>query len=980
MSVQLSLLPQSFDGNFTSFTVQPNNLINDSVNWNTIPTAVTTQFDMGTSVSLALIYAAQYAIDHFSAGSSNILVGQWYVFGQSSTTVSKDFGIPTNYLRIKPPAVEYAGVFQRVSILAPGANYTVSLPDMYVDGTDQFVLQIHAYNAATLAPITPVTTPQTLSGNNYHTETITFNAPSGGPDVIVAIYGATAGNSTLLVENMFVNLTTDYVTGSINELSSGEVIVDLYEDESIPLTFSVDNFKNAAEKTQSYSKAFKLPGTTRNNRIFDNLYEVTRTTSNTITFNPHKKTQARLKENGFIIFEGYLKVIDVQDKEGEISYNVNMYSNPIALADILKERTFADLDLTELAHDYNKTQIKNSWNDNAAAGSAISWTNAGTSGFRTDYQTVKYPFVDWNHQFLIAPSTSTGPNPGMPQLNVLQDAFRPWISIKYLLDRIFQALPDYEYSCAIWESTDFANLYMDFNWGADVDIPTFNESGTAKNDWECRPFSGNAPVDTSMQKTPPNEYSPNCASKSNYYPTIVGHQITAAWGSTAGSEGSEWVATYDGQYFAFSFNFQTWSPYYQIIGGVVTTFYNDILMEYQWWHEPSGGSPTPITSITNTTFANSTAQQVVFYHNSWNTTNAGITVSAGDKFYCTAKTLTTPASGTVKFKYARVWVSTMINDIVDDTLLSGARGDTNQWDFVKGIMNMYNLLAIPNSENSNIIEFKTYNELYPADGQGQSLKDRNIQQNWTDKVDVSQIKLQPLEVKEKTILKYEEDDDDYTFNVYKRDVQGHLYGSKVYESGYGNISLLQGENVISAKPFAATIMKPLMSQFPTFVVPSIYAYEDGQSEGFDNAPRICYNSGLYDMTSDGYTYYIPAQNGLASENQHRYIRFSHLSELPVDFINNDTRDINFGECQLIPPPNICSPVADNLYNMYWSRYLHELYHPDTREMTLKVNLSPADIEMFEFTNQIYIKNRAFRVNKIDYKPGDLSTVEFILIP
>ena len=59
MSVQLSLLPQSFDGNFTSFTVQPNNLINDSVNWNTIPTAVTTQFDMGTSVSLALIYAAQ---------------------------------------------------------------------------------------------------------------------------------------------------------------------------------------------------------------------------------------------------------------------------------------------------------------------------------------------------------------------------------------------------------------------------------------------------------------------------------------------------------------------------------------------------------------------------------------------------------------------------------------------------------------------------------------------------------------------------------------------------------------------------------------------------------------------------------------------------------------------------------------------------------------------------------------------------------
>ena len=66
--------------------------------------------------------------------------------------------------------------------------------------------------------------------------------------------------------------------------------------------------------------------------------------------------------------------------------------------------------------------------------------------------------------------------------------------------------------------------------------------------------------------------------------------------------------------------------------------------------------------------------------------------------------------------------------------------------------------------------------------------------------------------------------------------------------------------------------------------------------------------------------------------------------------------------------------------MYWEPYYNELYNPDTRTMTIKVNLSPSDINTFKFYDIITIKNREFRVNKIDYKPNDLATVEFILIP
>ena len=109
------------------------------------------------------------------------------------------------------------------------------------------------------------------------------------------------------------------------EFSDGQVICDIYEEEDIPLSLSIDNFKNVAEKVQSYSKDFNLPATKRNNKIFTHLFDVTRI-QDTFSFNPYVKTQCILKQDGYDIFQGFLRLIDIVDKEGEISYSVNLYS------------------------------------------------------------------------------------------------------------------------------------------------------------------------------------------------------------------------------------------------------------------------------------------------------------------------------------------------------------------------------------------------------------------------------------------------------------------------------------------------------------------------------------------------------------------------------------------------------------------------------------------------------------------------------
>jgi hypothetical protein len=287
---------------------------------------------------------------------------------------------------------------------------------------------------------------------------------------------------------------------------------------------------------------------------------------------------------------------------------------------------------------------------------------------------------------------------------------------------------------------------------------------------------------------------------------------------------------------------------------------------------------------------------------------------------------------------------------------------------------MFNLVTLVDEDNPNNIIIEPYKDVFIPDATaGTTLANRGIVHDWTEKIDVSQMKLTPLtDLNKKTMFKFVEDDDDYPFNKYKNS-DGHLYGSYLSDAGI-EFNILDGEEEIVAEPFAATVVKPLMEEFPQFIIPQIYSYnsDDSTTEGFDNSPRIMYNNGVINV---GTSYYIPAQNGETDFNVSTALQFSHLSTIPTD---TDTRDFHFGICQLFP--GVGSGTVNNLFNIYWKPYFDELYNPDTRIMTIQVNLSPADINTFKFNSTVYIKNRTFRVNKIDYKPNDLATVEFILIP
>ena len=972
MSIQLSLYPQQFDGSFNSITINDTNMcadaeflfgISDAVTNFTTITSATPWFEMPQRLANTL-----------NVPSSPMAMNQWFLGARTAADLADVISSGNNQLFMGHltggGTTGEACIAQRITGLTIGAKYRseaffqVTVGSAQLNIVHSIIDSANGVNTNIGGQFTGFTSSQQTS------HFVNFTATSNEAIVAIAIqpgFGSTT-DSILFDTNISytgqqyiwsVTLENQAGTGAINQLSDGQVICDLYEDENIPLTLSIDDFTNVAEKVQSYSKAFKLPGTKRNNLIFDNIFEITRKGQDSILFNPYRRTQCVLKENGIILFEGYLRLIDVIDKEGEKSYNVNLYSDNIALADVLKDRVFRDIGLEELEHKYDRTNIQNSWNADASAGSAINWSNSNISGFRTDYDTLKYPFCDWNHQFKIADgSDGTNATLGMPQLNTLQEAFRPWISLHYLINRIFDAT-DFTYRSDFFESDDFKSMFMDFNWGADVTPGSFDNTGyRSTNDANITGTPLFQLTGSYLRLPPTPQTGTGISQNGDPYPLEQGHTAT----NFAAGTGSMWTAQFDNQLYEVD-------SYYQLEN---TTGSGTANIDIQWIHETAAGATTVIQE--ELSFNITSVRAVSFYFQRY--------LALGDKIYCQAK----ENSGTVHVRRSGVAVSTSSQTQTNEDLLGTIRGDLKQWDFLKGLINMFNLITMPDPDNKNVILIEPYPNIFNLDivdsssAVGTNLKDRLIQHDWTDKIDITQIVLKPLtDLNKMTLFKYEEEDDDYMFNNYKNAVQGYLYGSKEYDAC--GFDTLTGEKEISAEPFAATIMKPLMTQYSELIVPTLYSLnEDGATSGIENMPRICYNNGLIDLSPFDLSYYMPQQNGVTSSNQDKYLRFSHISQLPATgtATSGTVRDLNYAALQLLVPGTE-SPI-DNLYNMYWAPYYNELYNSDTRTMTLKVELNSGDIQSFQFSDRVFIKNRAFRVNRIDYKPGDLSTVEFILIP
>ena len=218
------------------------------------------------------------------------------------------------------------------------------------------------------------------------------------------------------------------VTNELQEL-------DTFGNENIALTLQIDDVRDIESKNASYSKDFNLPATKRNNKFFEHYYDLDRYTTN---YNIYKNVKAYLYVNDLLVLEGFLRLLNVVDKDTEITYNVVLFNDVANIIESLADATINDLDFSDIDHEFNPTNVINSWTDNAVVLSA---------GGTTNY--VYYPLI--NDGNIFADEENLYIN--------YKENYVLNVNLKYVIDKIFDYV-GFSYDSNFFNTTYFKDIFI----------------------------------------------------------------------------------------------------------------------------------------------------------------------------------------------------------------------------------------------------------------------------------------------------------------------------------------------------------------------------------------------------------------------------------------------------------------------------------------------------------------------------------------
>ena len=687
--------------------------------------------------------------------------------------------------------------------------------------------------------------------------------------------------------------------------STDEVILDLFTSEPIPLTLNVDDFTNAAEADASYSKSFDIPGTKNNNKFFHNIYNVTSSSA----FNTHLKTRIRVTEDTLNTFDGYLQLNNISNKNGVITYNITLYSEVVNLKESIGSKVFRDLDLSELNNAYSKINIVNSWTGALVLENPLPTnTFAGTTGDTTT-DVLKYPMVNWAKVNTVSSQVQIDGN--------VVDYFRPWVNALYLLRNIFFDA-GYTFTSSFLSSTTFSKLFVDFNFdnsqavldryiqAGDI-IGTYGDPGSNVNATTID--GGSAALYNSFTDT-----------------------ITAVNNGTT-------VTAFGNLFFNLSNN-----------NVLITIEHSNTNPLYSNPSSPYVITYTPINTNGNisTGFGGNGTE---------------ITLDAGDTINMKIRSAHgaggTDPTVSIDTSTDDSWVSWTIdggiaNTNLDDILL-GFRGDTSQWDYFKGIIDMFKLVILVDENNPTNLLIEPYVDWV---GAGNKL-------DWTNKIDESEFLYTPIDGLAREIqFNYTEDSNSWE-SISLNHPYKWLWGYK-YNSGIEIIDKDKDEVVISI--FADTLVEDIL--VPGTVLPQILdtsvANGDNPLRFWENEMRILYDNGVHAFTGCNYS-----MGDFSGETDR--LLFSAAKDFPI---TSSSKSLRFS---FAPERYSNLPLLNNLYMTYWGQYIDELYHPDTRIIKVEAYLTAEDIYNLNFNDTILIKSTRYRIYKIDYRSGSMSKLELITI-
>ena len=674
----------------------------------------------------------------------------------------------------------------------------------------------------------------------------------------------------------------------VNLFINGELL-DQYKDESVDIVSSVLDVSDITKNTGDYSKSFTIPASKNNNRIFKHWYNASIDNG----FDARSKVEGSIDIDGVPFKLGTFKLNKCNIVKGRLeSYTINFFGNLPNIKDTIGEDMLSDLSFPALDHDWSSDNVKSGLK-NGLVNKDIVYTLMANKRYFYNSDTAA---PDVNATTI---NIANGANPANATGVVWSD-LRPSVRLSKIIDAI-----ETRYNAATYENpivfsrdffgtTEFKEQYL---W--------------LKADDEVAIGGGEAIVDfTTGDGTYIN------------LGTNIGTFTTIRTGATR-------------QRFAIS-NIITPASGYENVPYTFIVRNADTNEDVYAWDSEQWANGDGVISISTNLF--SPSGTTTFNFEWYVKSNAKI------EFTSTIGVKKIIATGSVV-----VNITTGSQTLVNRVIIGDEMPELKIVDFLKGIFNMYKLVAIPKSDGSIYI-----NSLDSYYSQGKRY-------DATKYIDFAKFDVDRGELLKRISFEFEEPSTIMNMEFKKRAADGQGYGASlvnVYESLTPK-KLIDGDTLEVKLPFEQIYFEKLTDQ----------------------------NSSVTDANTNIQTGVILDDNlnQVVPKAVLHYVTRQDISSTPIRFVNDLAADVVLNT-ELNSPihhfgvnnpmySNVFEAEAsnftgeslvNNLYSIHYKDYVTAIFELKRRTFKYVANLPIQIVTRLDLNDVIAINEIDYRINKYSY--------------
>jgi hypothetical protein len=777
--------------------------------------------------------------------------------------------------------------------------------------------------------------------------------------------------------------------------------LDVNQSFTNQITYAVDDIKNIDSKSTAFSKTIVLPGTTKNNKLFGNIFDFANSnfTEDSLpniayNFNASKSAPARIDQDGLTIIKGVLRLLEIIVDGEHIEYEVAIFGEFGGFANEIANKKLTDLDFSQYDHVYNITNIANTWTaantilvtsvqyatsfgvnclyidltNNPSASQILAGDSITTSGGA--YNNGTYTVTSINNY------TSGGHQ--MAKINLLQA-----ISTNITLANITIQIPRSVAKGYCYPLIDYGNVSYNLPSSINTSI------SQAKKDFQYKAFRPAFYVREIINKI---IYNAGYTWESNFFNSNFFNRLiipnnekgilkTGVYNYIAATKLiSSSTYTYSGTSTQVNSIVWTSTPILNgfTLNGASNTF------TYNGLETIEVKASVRVTGTYKTKNANGVSRirlvaggvelgKIEFPASGTNTINFDQTFSA-TKSLLTNNTIYLEVYqkgySTTNTYTSTIVVNTAYLNVDSDppTSIEYSYGDTIQLnnilpknvfqkDFFTSIMKMFNLMVTEDKFVSKKLIIEPWVDFYDLDS--------STYLNWSDKIDRSQpIKIKPMSETNARIynFKYKKDSDYYNDLYAKR--YNETYGDRVYDNNLEFSKDTSNTEVI----FASTPLVGYAGRDKVFS--TILKMNNNVEEKTESIIRILQYKIIEGVTS---WKVLNQSTVLGTYTKYPYAGHFDNPDIPA-------ADLNFGATKELFFTLVSGALSNNMFNAYYSSYMAEITDKDSRLITAKIKLNGTDIFNLDFGKFIYIDGVLYRLIKIvDYSAGDICEVQLLRV-